>query len=93
MKNEKNLTYTDFKEWQEEYLKWMNSMPKFYNNKFLAVTGIFCNNENLDEFDAKEFMFPNVLEIHNMDEDLIKFSFICMIEEWEKKINDILNDK
>lgn len=85
-------TYTDFKEWQTQYLEWMHSMPKFYNHKFLAITGIFCNNGNLDEYDSKEFMFPNTLEVDNMDIDELNFAISTMMEEWNNKLRLIVQE-
>lgn len=85
-------TYTDFKEWQTQYMEWMDSMPKFYNHKFLAITGIFCNNGSLDDYDAKEFMFPNTLEVDNMDILELNFAISTMMEEWNKKLRLIVEE-
>jgi len=86
-------TYTDFEEWKAVYLAWIESMPRYYNYKFLAMTGIFCNDGSLNEIDAKEFMFANVIEVDNMDEDMMKFAFITMIEEWESQLNQLVSEK
>lgn len=85
-------TYTQFKEYQDAYMNWLNSMPKFYNHRYLAIAGVFCNDGTLDENDAKEFMFPNIVEVDNMDFNMIKFAFITMMNEWESKVQSIIDE-
>jgi hypothetical protein len=79
---ETGKTYTDFKEWQKQYLIWRDQMPRYYNLKFLAINGIFCKEVN----DDKEFMFPLYVEIDNLTKDEIEFAGICALEEIQKKI-------
>jgi hypothetical protein len=74
---ETGKTYTDFKEWQKQYLIWRDQMPRYYNLKFLAINGIFCKIENED----KEFMFPLQVEIDNLTKDEIHFAGACALDE------------